>query len=307
MFAGSIVALITPMNEKGTVDRKSLKKLVDHHVMNGTSAIVSVGTTGEMSGLTHDEHVDVVMWTLEFSDGRLPIIAGTGANSTSEAILLTKRFNNSNVAACLSVTPYYNRPNQEGLFRHFQAISESTILPQILYNVPVRTGCDMLPNTVARLSKIKNIVGIKEATGNLNRVNQLKQLVRKDFILLSGDDVSALDFIQLGGHGVISVTANIAAKEMSTLCKLASKNDFLNAQRINQRLLPVHQALFLDSNPIPVKWACKALGLISNDSLRLPMTSLSNIKRNILKKVLINSGFLSLKFDVNNDSIENIC
>lgn len=307
MFSGSIVALITPMDVKGNVDKTSLKRLVDYHVINETSAIVSVGTTGEMSGLTHNEHVDVVMWTVEFSNGRLPIIAGTGANSTAEAILLTEKFSNSNIAACLSVTPYYNRPNQEGLFQHFKAISDSTILPQILYNVPVRTGCDMLPDTVARLSEINNIVGIKEASGNLSRVNQLKQLVNKNFVLLSGDDLSALDFMQLGGHGVISVTANVAAKEMSLLCEFAKKNDFSNAQRINQCLLPVHHALFLDSNPIPVKWACKALGLISHDVLRLPMTTLSNVKRNILRKVLIDSGLLSLKFNTNNSNVENIC
>ncbi|URJ23319.1 4-hydroxy-tetrahydrodipicolinate synthase [Blochmannia endosymbiont of Camponotus sp. C-003] len=290
MFTGSIVALITPMDLNGAVDRMSLKKLVDHHVVSGTSAIVSVGTTGEMSGLTHEEHVDVVMRTLEFSDGRIPIIAGTGANSTAEAVALTNKFNDSDIAACLSVTPYYNCPNQEGLFQHFKAISESTELPQILYNVPVRTGCDMLPVTVARLSNIKNIVGIKEATGNLNRVNQLKQLVHENFILLSGDDLSALDFMQLGGGGVISVTANIAAKEMAELCKLANENDFLNAQYINQRLIPVHQALFIDSNPIPVKWACKELGLISHDAARLPMTALSAVHRDVLKKVLIDSG-----------------
>lgn len=292
MFTGSIVALITPMNERGFVDKISLKKLVDYHVMNGTSAIVSVGTTGEMSGLTHEEHVSVVMWTIEFSDGRLPIIAGTGANSTSEAVLLTNRFNNSSVAACLSVTPYYNRPNQEGLFQHFKAISESTTLPQILYNVPVRTGCDILPTTVARLSKIKNIIGIKEATGNLNRVNQLKQLVHKDFVLLSGDDLSALDFMQLGGDGVISVTANVAAKEMAILCHLANKKDFSHAHCVNQRLLPVHNALFLDSNPIPVKRACKELGLIFHDTLRLPMTPLSSVQCRVLKQALIDSGLL---------------
>lgn len=292
MFTGSIVALITPMNEHGIIDKISLKKLIDYHVINGTSAIVSVGTTGEMSGLTHEEHVNVVMWTVEFSDGRLPVIAGTGANSTSEAIFLTNRFNNSNVSACLSVTPYYNRPNQEGLFQHFKAISESTTLPQILYNVPARTGCDMFPATVARLSKIKNIIGIKEATGNLSRVSQLKQLVHEDFILLSGDDVSALDFMRLGGHGVISVTANVAAKEMAIICQLAGKNDFLNAQHINQRLLPVHNALFIDSNPIPVKRACKELGLIFHDTLRLPMTSLSDIHYHVLKKALIHAKLL---------------
>lgn len=292
MFKGSIVALVTPMDAKGSLDRLSLKRLVEYHVHNKTSAIVSVGTTGEMSGLTHEEHVKVVMWTLEFSDGRLPVIAGTGSNSTAEAVFLTKQFNNSNVSACLSVTPYYNRPNQEGLLKHFQAISENTQLPQILYNVPARTGCDLLPDTVGRLSKIDNIIGIKEATGNLNRVNQLKQLVDNDFILLSGDDLSALDFMKLGGDGVISVTANIAAKEMSTLCKLVQKHDFLNAQKINNRLIPVHKSLFLDSNPIPIKWACKKLGLISYDTLRLPMTSLSEEKRSIIKKILINADLL---------------
>ncbi|URJ29888.1 4-hydroxy-tetrahydrodipicolinate synthase [Blochmannia endosymbiont of Camponotus sp.] len=297
MFTGSIVALITPMDLKGSVDWTSLKKLVDYHVTSGTSAIVSVGTTGEMSGLTQEEHVDVVMKTLEFSDGRLPVIAGTGANSTAEAISLTNKFNNSDIAACLSVTPYYNRPNQEGLFQHFKAISDSTELPQILYNVPLRTGCDMVPSTVSRLSKIKNIIGIKEATGNLNRVNQLKQLVHEDFILLSGDDLSALDFMKLGGVGVISVTANVAAKEMADLCKLANKNDFLNAQHINQRLMPVHQALFIDSNPIPVKWACKELGLISCDTLRLPMTYLSEVYCHVLKKALINSGLFYTQYN----------
>lgn len=292
MFTGSIVALITPMDSKGSIDKISLKKLVEYHVANGTSAIVSVGTTGEMSGLTHKEHVNVVMWTVEFSAGRLPIIAGTGSNSTEEAIFLTNQFKNSNVSACLSVTPYYNRPNQEGLFQHFQAISKNTELPQILYNVPIRTGCDLLPETVGRLSKIDNIIGIKEATGNLNRVIQLKRLVDKDFILLSGDDLSALGFMKLGGHGVISVTANIAAKEMSVLCKLAQKNDFQNAQDIDMKLNPIHQALFLDSNPIPIKWACKELGLISYNTLRLPMTSLSKKQSFLIRRALINAHLL---------------
>lgn len=292
MLTGSIVALITPMDPKGSIDRKSLKKLVEYHVSSGTSAIVSVGTTGEMSGLTHEEHVSVVMWTLEFSNGRLPVIAGTGSNSTSEAIFLTNQFNSSNIVACLSVTPYYNRPNQEGLFQHFKAIADSTNLPQILYNVPVRTGCDLLPETVARLSKMKNIIGIKEATGNLSRVNQLKQLVNEDFILLSGDDLSALDFMRLGGHGVISVTANVAAKEMSVLCKLAHKNDFKSASYINNRLNPVHRVLFIDSNPIPVKWACQELGLISYSTLRLPMTNLSKSNCDLVKRALISSNLL---------------
>lgn len=292
MFTGSIVALITPMDLKGSIDKISLKNLVEYHVSNGTSAIVAVGTTGEMSGLTHKEHIDVVMWILEFSAGRLPIIAGTGANSTAEAVFLTNQFNNSDVSACLSVTPYYNRPNQEGLFQHFQAISNNTELPQILYNVPVRTGCDLLPETVGRLSKIDNIIGIKEATGNLNRVTQIKRLVDKNFILLSGDDLSALDFMKLGGNGVISVTANIAASEMSSLCKLVKKNDFESARHIDKRLYSLHKALFLDSNPIPVKWACKELGLISHDTLRLPMTSLSIEKVHLVKQALLDARLL---------------
>lgn len=297
MFTGSIVALITPMDSRGTIDRISLKKLVNYHIASGTSAIVAVGTTGEMSGLTHSEHVDVVMWILEFCDGKLPVIAGTGANSTAEAIWLTNQFNGSAVSACLSVTPYYNRPNQEGLFRHFSAIAENTELPQILYNVPVRTGCDLLPFTVSRLSNIKNIIGIKEATGNLNRVSQLKQLVDDSFVLLSGDDLSALDFMKLGGHGVISVTANVAAKEMATLCKLVQSHNFKDADLINRRLVPVHQSLFIDSNPIPVKWACKELGLISYETLRLPMLALSEDLALEVKKSLIDSNLLE------NDSV----
>lgn len=292
MFTGSIVALITPMDLKGAIDKISLKKLVEYHITNGTSAIVSVGTTGEMSGLTHKEHINVVMWTVEFSAGRLPVIAGTGANSTAEAIFLTNQFNNSNVSACLSVTPYYNRPNQEGLFQHFQAISKNTRLPQILYNVPMRTGCDLLPETVGRLSRIENIIGIKEATGNLNRVIQLRRLVDKDFVLLSGDDLSALGFMKLGGHGVISVTANIAAKEMSVFCRLIKENNFQGAQEIDTRLMPVHQSLFLDSNPIPIKWACKELGLISYNTLRLPMTSLSKKNSCLVRNALITADLL---------------
>ncbi|MDU5190993.1 MAG: 4-hydroxy-tetrahydrodipicolinate synthase, partial [Mixta calida] len=236
MFTGSIVALVTPMDDKGNVCRTSLKKLIDYHVESGTSAIVSVGTTGESATLSHDEHGDVVMLTLDLADGRIPVIAGTGANATAEGISLTKRFENSGVIGCLTVTPYYNRPTQEGLYQHFKAISESTELPQMLYNVPSRTGCDMLPETVARLAKIKNIIGIKEATGNLSRVSQIQELVDDEFVLVSGDDATALDFMQLGGHGVISVTANIAAREMAELCRLAREGNFAEARHLNQRL-----------------------------------------------------------------------
>lgn len=293
MFTGSIVALVTPMDDKGAVDRASLKKLIDYHVASGTSAIVSVGTTGESATLSHDEHGDVVMQTLELADGRIPVIAGTGANATAEAISLTRRFEQSGVVGCLTVTPYYNKPTQEGLFQHFRAIAENTALPQILYNVPSRTGCDMLPATVARLAKLKNIVAIKEATGNLSRVSQIQELVNDDaFVLLSGDDASGLDFMQLGGKGVISVTANVAAREMAQLCAFALEGDFVQARRLNQRLMPLHQDLFVEANPIPVKWACKALGLMANDTLRLPMTPLSDAARPLVEQALKRAGLL---------------
>ncbi|MEQ4530393.1 MAG: 4-hydroxy-tetrahydrodipicolinate synthase [Mixta sp.] len=292
MFTGSIVALVTPMDDKGNVCRASLKKLIDYHVESGTSAIVSVGTTGESATLSHDEHGDVVMMTLDLADGRIPVIAGTGANATAEGISLTKRFENSGVIGCLTVTPYYNRPTQEGLYQHFKAIAESTDLPQMLYNVPSRTGCDMLPETVARLAKIKNIIGIKEATGNLSRVSQIQELVDDEFVLVSGDDATALDFMQLGGHGVISVTANIAAREMVELCRLAREGNFAEARHLNQRLMHLHQKLFVESNPVPVKWAAKKLGLIATDTLRLPMVPLSTAACPVVEQALKNAGLL---------------
>lgn len=292
MFTGSIVALITPMDDKGNVCRASLKKLIDYHVTSGTSAIVSVGTTGESATLSHDEHGDVVMMTLELADGRIPVIAGTGANSTSEGICLTRRFEKSGVVGCLTVTPYYNRPTQEGIYQHFRTIAESTDLPQILYNVPSRTGCDMLPETVGRLAKVNNIVGIKEATGNLSRVSQIQELVDDDFILVSGDDATALDFMQLGGRGVISVTANIAASEMVQLCQLAQQGNFAEARGLNRRLMALHQKLFVEPNPVPVKWAAKKLGLIATDTLRLPMTPMTDAGGPVVEQALKHAGLL---------------
>ncbi|WP_343192239.1 4-hydroxy-tetrahydrodipicolinate synthase [Buchnera aphidicola (Formosaphis micheliae)] len=290
MLKGSIVALITPMDEKGKICQKSLKKLINYHIKNGTSAIVSVGTTGESATLNQEEHSNVVMITLDLADGRIPIIAGTGSNATAEGISLTKRFEKSGIIACLTVTPYYNKPTQTGLYQHFKAISESSELPQILYNVPTRTGCDLLPKTVTKLAKLKNIIGIKEATGDLSRIHLIKQFVKNDFIFISGDDTTALDFMQLGGNGVISVTANIAAKEMTELCNLALKKDFYNARIINQRLMILHKILFNEPNPIPVKWAAKKIGLISSDTLRLPMTPLSPYTQMILTKILKDIG-----------------
>lgn len=292
MFTGSIVALITPMDEKGNVCRASLKKLVDYHVENGTSAIVAVGTTGESATLSHDEHVDMVLQTLELADGRIPVIAGTGANATAEAISLTTRFEGTGIAGCLTVTPYYNRPTQAGLIAHFQAIAACTDLPQILYNVPSRTGCDMLPETVGKLALIRNIVGVKEATGDLRRVHEIKSLVSDDFAILSGDDASGLDFMQLGGHGVISVTANVAARDMAQMCALAARQDYAAARAINARILPLHHQLFVEPNPIPVKWGCQALGLIATDTLRLPMLPLTKQGQIAVTGALTHAGLL---------------
>ncbi|WP_439258122.1 4-hydroxy-tetrahydrodipicolinate synthase [Lonepinella sp. BR2271] len=275
LFHGSIVALITPMNSHGEVDYPELKKLVDFHVAAGTHGIVSVGTTGESATLTPDEHLKAILKTVEFAAGRIPVIAGAGANATAEAITMTKLLNNSGVAGCLSVVPYYNKPTQEGMYQHFKAIAECTDLPQILYNVPGRTGSDLKPETVGRLAEIKNIVGIKEATGDVSRVRKIKELAGEEFIFLSGDDATGLESIKLGGQGVISVTNNVAAADMAKMCELALAGQFEQAEQINQRLMALHHDLFVEGNPIPVKWAAYKLGLISQPVLRLPLTVLS--------------------------------
>lgn len=279
MFSGSIVALITPFTHDGEVDFVSLKKLVDFHVSAGTDAIVAVGTTGESATLTVEEHVKVVAKTVEFAEGRIPVIAGTGANATHEAVTFSRLLNNTGIAGCLSVTPYYNKPTQEGLFQHYKAISQETDIPQILYNVPGRTAVDLRPETVARLAEIKTIVALKDATGDLSRVALHRELCGKDFILLSGDDATGLEFVKLGGQGVISVTNNIAAKDMAQMMHLALEGRFDEAELINQRLMPLHKGLFVESSPIPVKWAAHKMGLITNGDLRLPLTELSEPAR----------------------------
>ncbi|HDR1091125.1 TPA: 4-hydroxy-tetrahydrodipicolinate synthase [Pasteurella multocida] len=275
LFSGSIVAIVTPIDSSGEIDFVRLKSLVEHHIAAGTDAIVSVGTTGEAATLSIDENVKTILKTVEFADGRIPVIAGAGANATSEAIVMTKLLNDSGVAGCLSVVPYYNKPTQEGMYQHFKAIAECTDLPQILYNVPSRTGSDLLPETVARLAKINNIVAIKEATGDLSRVAKIKELAGEDFIFLSGDDATGLESIKLGGQGVISVTNNVAAADMAKMCHLALNGQFEKAEQINQRLMALHKNLFVESNPIPVKWAAYRLGLIDTPTLRLPLTTLS--------------------------------
>lgn len=292
MFTGSLVALVTPMDTKGNVDQVSLKKLVEYHIANGTSAIVSVGTTGESATLDHHEHIDVIKRTIEYADGKINVIAGTGSNATKEAIELTNRVENIGVVGCLTVAPYYNKPTQEGLYQHFKAIAENTALRQIIYNVPGRTCSDIKPETVGRLSKIKNIVALKDATGDLSRVYKTRKLVGSEFKLLSGDDATFLDFMILGGDGVISVTANVAAKQVATICELATKNQIQEARKLNDTLSALHSSLFIEPNPTPAKWACTKLGLMANDTIRLPLVSLTDASVSVVEKALKDANLL---------------
>ncbi|MDG2501232.1 MAG: 4-hydroxy-tetrahydrodipicolinate synthase [Porticoccaceae bacterium] len=276
MIRGSIVALVTPMHSGSLdVDWGALKKLVEWHVEQGTSSIVAVGTTGESATLDVSEHSAVIGAVVEQVAGRIPVIAGTGANSTREAIELTKAAKEAGADACLLVTPYYNKPTQEGLYLHHKAIAEAVAIDQILYNVPGRTACDMQVETVLRLSAIENIVGIKEATGNLERAQQLIAECPADFAVYSGDDHTARELMLLGGSGDISVTANVAPKLMSEMCAAALAGDSALAGELDAQLLALHDAMFVEANPIPVKWAVSQLGLMEN-SLRLPMTALSD-------------------------------
>ena len=276
MISGSIVALVTPMHPDSLeVDWDSLARLVDWHIAEGTNSIVAVGTTGESATLNVAEHSAVIRFVVAQAAGRIPIIAGTGANSTSEAIELTQGAKEAGADACLLVTPYYNKPTQEGLYQHYRAIAEAVDIDQILYNVPGRTACDLLPETALRLSKVSNIVGIKEATGDLERAKLLIDSAAPDFAIYSGDDHSARELMLLGGHGDISVTANVAPNLMSQMCEAALNGDADKAQAIDQKLLPVHDAMFVESNPIPVKWAVNQLNLI-DDAIRLPLTKLSD-------------------------------
>ena len=273
MITGSIVALVTPMRSDGAVDHEALAKAVDRVIEAGSAAIVSVGTTGESATLDVDEHTDVIRRTIDVAAGRVPIIAGTGANSTTEAIHLTAAAKAAGADAALLVTPYYNKPPQEGLYRHFKAVAEAVDIPQILYNVPGRTAVDMLPSTVERLADVPGIVGIKEAKGDLDRVRELVALGLPDFALYSGDDATARDSILLGFHGDISVTANVAPEGMARMCAAALAGDAETAAAIDADLAALHGALFVEPNPIPVKWALAELGLI-DEGIRLPLVPL---------------------------------
>jgi 4-hydroxy-tetrahydrodipicolinate synthase len=291
MFRGSIVALITPMHEDGRIDEESLGRLVEFHVEAGTSAIVAVGTTGESATLDEAEHCEVIRWVVELAAGRIPVIAGTGANSTTEAIALTKCAKEAGADAALLVTPYYNKPTQEGLYLHHKAVAEAVDIPQILYNVPGRTACDMLPETAARLSLIPNIVGIKEATGDLDRLARLRTICAEDFDLLSGDDSSACEFILQGGHGDVSVTANVAPRLMQQMCSAALAGRRDEALAINARLDPLHRKLFVQSSPIPVKWAVAEMGL-SQPGIRLPLTWLSEDAQPVVRAAMQQAGVI---------------
>jgi len=291
MIRGSIVALVTPMKANGDVDWDALKRITELHIEKGTASIVAVGTTGESATLNCDEHIEVVKFIVDQVAGRIPVIAGTGANSTSEAIELTLAAKNVGVDAVLLVTPYYNKPTQEGLYQHYKAIAEAVRIPQILYNVPGRTACDMLPETVLRLATIDNIVGIKEATGNLERARFLIDSVPEGFAVYSGDDATAIELILLGGDGNISVTANVAPGEMARLCQLGLDGDSVAARALQEQLMPLHTNLFIEANPIPVKWAMHEMGMIDS-GIRLPLTPLSEQYHGMVRSALKLSGII---------------
>ncbi|MFT5880159.1 MAG: 4-hydroxy-tetrahydrodipicolinate synthase [Moritella sp.] len=275
MLTGNIVALITPMHDNGEVDLCSLQRLVEYHINSATTALAVLGTTGESCTFDLDEHLAVVKQVSEIAQGRIAVIAGTGSNCTRNAIKLSQELQKLGVTAGLCVTPYYNKPSQEGLYQHYKAITEACDLPQILYNVPSRTGCDISDEIVVRLAELNAIIGIKDATGDLSRLAQLKPVVPDDFLLFSGDDETGCEFMLRGGHGVISVTSNVAADAMSRMCQFALTGQREQAMAIDAKLVGLHQNLFVEANPIPVKWACSQLSLIETASLRLPLIKLN--------------------------------
>ena len=289
MFHGSMVALVTPMSDEGEIDTHALSGLVEFHVENGTDAIIAVGTTGESATLDHEEHCNVIRLVVQQVAGRIPIIAGTGANSTREAIDLTQCAMEAGAEACLLVTPYYNKPTQEGLYRHYKAVAEAVPIPQIMYNVPGRTACDLLPETVQRLAELPNIIGLKEASGEVDRCSQVIERCEERIDVYSGDDRLAREIILRGGKGVISVTANVAPKGMHDMCQAALEGDQQTAEQIDDRLAGLHRDLFLESNPIPVKWALYEMGLIP-PGIRLPLTPLAECFRDQLRESMQQAG-----------------
>lgn len=292
MIRGSIVAIVTPMHADGAVDYPALDALVEWHIAEGTNAIVAVGTTGESATLDMDEHLGVIRRVIEASRGRVPVIAGTGANSTSEAIELTVAAHQAGADAALLVTPYYNKPPQEGLYRHYRAVAEAVDLPILLYNVPGRTGCDLLPKTVVRLAEIPNIVGLKEARGDLQRIRELLALRPEGFALYSGDDATACESMLMGCDGDISVTANVAPGVMQAMCRAALAGDRGRATELDARLAGLHKQLFIEPNPIPVKWALHAMGRMA-EGIRLPLVPLDATCHDPVREALRSAGVLS--------------
>ena len=289
MISGSLVAIVTPMHEDGRLDPARFRQLIDWHAAEGTDGVVVVGTTGESPTVNFDEHKDLIRIAVQHARGRIPVIAGTGGNSTAEAIELTESAKKAGATACLSVVPYYNKPTQEGLYRHFRKIAESVDLPMITYNVPGRTVADLQNDTMLRLAQVPGIIGIKDATANIERGSDLIRRAPRNFAIYSGDDATALALILLGGHGVISVTANVAPKLMRQMCAAALVGDVKKARELNLKLLPLHQRLFVEANPIPVKWALAEMGMIEY-GLRLPLAPMSDKFHQTVREALQEAG-----------------
>lgn len=289
MFQGSVVALVTPFDDGYRVDYAALKRLIEFHVAEGTDGLVIAGTTGESATLTRDEHVELIERAVELVDGRLPVIAGTGSNSTAQTMELSQAVGGAGIDAYLIVVPYYNKPVQEGLYRHFTTIAGAVDKPVILYNVPGRTVADLLPETVERLAAHDNIVGIKEATGDIDRLSEIRRRVGADFVLLSGDDFTVLPFIAAGGHGVVTVSGNVAPALMAKLCRLALSGSLDEARVIDERLQPLNEALFVESNPIPVKWAVSQMGMMG-PGIRLPLTPFSERYHEQMRAAMAGAG-----------------
>ena len=301
MFKGAMVALVTPFSAKGgsasggknlVVDEKKLKEIVEFQIKNGTSAIVPCGTTGESATLSYEEHERVIELVIKTVNKRVPVIAGTGSNNTIEAIMLTAHAKSAGADASLQVTPYYNKPTQEGIYRHFKSIAEEIDLPVIIYNIASRTGVNITPETMARLSKVKNIVGVKESSGNLEQMSLIRALCGEDFDLISGDDALTLPVLAIGGAGVISVVSNIVPADVSEMVSMFKKGDIAGAQRVHYKLLPLIKAMFIETNPIPVKTAMALMGMIDTPDLRLPMCAMSEGNLAILKKALKDYGLI---------------
>jgi 4-hydroxy-tetrahydrodipicolinate synthase len=291
MITGSIVAIVTPMHPDGSLDLPAMSRLLQWHVEAGTDAIVAVGTTGESATLDVHEHCEVISHVVSEINGRIPVIAGTGANSTSEAIELTVAAKNAGADACLLVTPYYNKPNQRGLIEHYRKIAETVDIPQILYNVPGRTACDMLPDTIHTLSEVANIVGVKEATGDVARGMEVMALCSKDFAVYSGDDATSLELILAGAVGSISVTANVVPGAIHDMCRLAMAGKADAAKAVNEKIAILHELLFVEANPMPVKWALQEMGLIG-PGIRLPLVELDRNFHDVVREGLQQAGAL---------------